>query len=307
MVTESNLPVGTTGEKLDTTKVTQTDSTPVHREVMVKGDPETLANLERVSPLGISRVNTVIGHAEIADGVDGWSVVHKFGKNDGVGGSPEPLCLGGIYRMPQVANATTLRVKAGNANDTAGGSGAREVTLIGLDETGAEVIEAVPTAGASAGAASTATFIRLYRAYVSASGTYPLAIGTNSQAAAIVIEKGAGSEDWMIIAATMAQSHVGAYTIPLGKTGYLNSWFATDDGNKDYDLMLFVRENILETAASYSGFRNMTHLVGIKDPFVPVFKVPEGPFPALTDIVWAARAGQATTVSIDFESLLKDV
>ena len=39
-VTEGNLPVGETGEKLDTTKVTQTDGSVVHREAVVVADPE---------------------------------------------------------------------------------------------------------------------------------------------------------------------------------------------------------------------------------------------------------------------------
>lgn len=247
-----------------------------------------------------------IKESVIADGNSEYTVVHKFGKNDGVGSSQEPLCLGGIYQMPQVANATTLRVKAGDANDAAGGTGAREITLIGMDETGAEITENVPTAGATAGAVSSTTFIRLNRFFVAKSGTYPTAIGTFSQAAAIVIENGSGGTDWGTIAATMGQSHVGAYAIPLGKTAYINSWFATVDGNKAYDLFLFVRENILEASAPFSGLRNMTHIVGLKEPIVPAFKAPEGPFPELTDVVWVATASQAAVVSIDFEVLLKN-
>jgi len=42
-VTEGAIDVGTTGEKLDTTKVTQTDETTAHREAVVLTDPETLA------------------------------------------------------------------------------------------------------------------------------------------------------------------------------------------------------------------------------------------------------------------------
>lgn len=237
--------------------------------------------------------------------VPGHTIVHKFGKNDAVTGVA-PLSLGGVYNMPLSASATTLRVKAGNANDTAAGSGAREITLQGLDETGALITEAVPTAGASAGAVSSTTFIRLFRAFVSASGTYPLAIGTNSTAAAVVIENGAGGTDWLTIAATMAQSHVGAYSIPLGKTGYIISWFTTVDSNKAFDLLMFIRENILESAAPFSGFRNMLHLVGLKNEFTPNFEGPAGAFPALTDIVFAAAAGMSATISIDFELLLID-
>ena len=93
----------------------------------------------------------------IASGrIPGLSVVHKFGRAS-VGTTYSPVTFGGVYNTPQVAGATTLRVKAGDANDTAAGTGAREVTLIGLDETGAEVTEAVATAGAAASATTTAS------------------------------------------------------------------------------------------------------------------------------------------------------
>ena len=73
---------------------------------------------------------------EVSKGnIAGHSLVHKFGKNEDVGATFEPLTIGGVYQTLQPAAATTLRVKAGNANDTAAGTGAREVTVQGLDET----------------------------------------------------------------------------------------------------------------------------------------------------------------------------
>ena len=236
-----------------------------------------------------------------------YSIVYKFGKNEAVGTTLVPVCFGGVYQMPQVANATTLRIKAGNANDTAAGTGAREITLIGMDETGAEITVLVATAGASASSNTTEKFLRLDRAYVSASGTYPTAINIDSQTATIVIENSAGSADWLTINAKMAQSHVAAYAIPLGKIGYINSIISAVDSNKAYDLHLFIRENILETAVPYSGFRIHAHIVGLQDPLVWNVKTPLGPFPALTDIVWAAKVGTGTAdISVDFEVLLKD-
>lgn len=104
-----------------------------------------------------------------------------------------------------------MRIKAGgNAADTAAGAGAREVTLIGLDASGNVVTEAIATNGISASSATTNSFIRLYRAYVSASGTYATA-AAGSHTAAIVIENSAGGTDWLTIDATsfpLAQSEV---------------------------------------------------------------------------------------------------
>ena len=100
------------------------------------------------------------------------TLVHKFGHNAAVGTSYEPISAGGIYRSPQVSGATAVRVKAGNVADTAAGLGAQAVTVQGLDETGALAEETLVTAGTSASAPGTITFIRIFRAFVSASGVY---------------------------------------------------------------------------------------------------------------------------------------
>jgi len=114
-------------------------------------------------------------------------VTHRFGMAT-VGTTFVPIADGLAYRTPQAGSATALRIKAGgNANDTAAGTGARSVRLTGLNATGVVVSETIATAGASASAATTATFIRLFDAEVVDSGTY----GTQdagSHAADIVID-----------------------------------------------------------------------------------------------------------------------
>ena len=132
----------------------------------------------------------------------GQKTVAKFGRNESVGTSFEPVALGGVYQTPQAASATTLRIKSGgDSNDTAAGSGARQVTLEGLDENFEEVSETVATNGASASSATTATFTRLYRVYVSESGTYAT-LAAGSHVGDIVIENGSGGTDWATISAT---------------------------------------------------------------------------------------------------------
>jgi len=104
--------------------------------------------------------------------IPGHSIINKFGKHEDVGYTFEPLAIHGIYNTPQPANAVTLRVKAGDVDDDAGGDGARLITLQGLDETGAEVTEDIAPNGTSSGIASTTTWIRMPRAFVAESGTY---------------------------------------------------------------------------------------------------------------------------------------
>lgn len=269
------------------------------------------AGSDIISPAGVVRSSVSIGQAEITEAADGYSIVHKFGRNASIGSAYVPICNGGIYRTPQVAGATKVRVKAGDANDTADGSGAREIIIQGLDATGAFATEALATAGASAGADSANTYIRVFRAWVSKSGTYVLTAATGSHVADIVIEKAAGSEDWLTISSATsidrAQTQIGCYTVPLGKTAFLNNFYTSVDANKAHDLILMQRPDILQTAAPYSGMRMVEEFIGLQDPIIPTFSVPDGPFPALTDLIWLGRisAGSAD-ISVDFEILLKD-
>ena len=197
-------------------------------------------------------------YTEVAKGnVPGHSIVHKFGQNNAVGTTFVPVTRGGVYHTLQVGAATTLRIKAGDANDTAAGSGAQEITLQGIDETGAEVTEALATAGTSASAATTTTFIRQPRAWVSKSGTYATSAAA-SHAAEIVVENGSGGTDWCTIGLngySRGQTEIGAYTIPVGYTGYLIGAFGFVDSSKITNLLFFKREGILKTSAPYDAMR----------------------------------------------------
>lgn len=234
--------------------------------------------------------------------------VHKFGRHEGIGTSFVPVAIGGIWRTPQVANATTLRVKAGNANDTALGTGAREITLEVLDETGALVTEAIPTAGESAGAASTVTAIRLNRAYVSESGSYATVAG-GSHAASIVVENGSGGTDWGTIvfedSTPRGQTEIGAYTVPLGNTAYISNLIVSGDSTKISEFLFYQRRDILQTAAPYSSMRVVVELGGVAGEEEVNTDIPLGPFPALTDLFFLGKSAAGTPeVDVDFEIIL---
>lgn len=253
--------------------------------------------------------------AEVAKGaVPGFSLVHKFGEGSAVGTTPVPLTQGKVYRTPQAASATTLRIKAGgNANNTAAGTGARAIFLEGLDATGAVITETLATAGASASASTSQSFMRLYRAYVSASGTYatPNSLSTGSMPvpSTIVIENTAGTEDWLTISASTvpnAQSEVGCYTVPLGKTAYLLDFALTVDSAKSASIWLFKRNNILQSAAPYEAMRVVKEYEGVSGSLDRVFRAPER-FDALTDIIWAGKFPSSTgEISVEFTLLLED-
>ncbi len=265
-----------------------------------------------ISKPGPMRFTGLAGLNITAGRIGGTTVVHKFGANIAIPTTFKPVARGGIYPMVQVGGAVTMRVKAGNTNDTAAGSGARSVTIEGLDETGAAVSETVATAGTSASSATSATFIRVFRAYVATAGTYATVSGatSGSQAADIVIEDGAGAGDWATIPLHvfgMAQTTIGCYSVPLGKKAYVESILLQADSTKAVDFMFYTRANILQTAVPYSPLRMMFGAFGVADKVTLQPKTPIGPHAALTDLIFMARVGATTgTGAVDFEIILED-
>lgn len=240
----------------------------------------------------------------------GHTVIHKFGHNHDVGTSFVPVTAGGKWPTPQVGSETALRIKAGgHADDTAAGTGAQEVTIYGISPTGAEIEEAIATSGASASSATTLEFLRVTRAIVTKSGTYATATA-NSHAAAIVIENAAGGTDWMTIdfrdSVGNAQSQIGIFTVPLGKTAYVTQLQIDVDSTKTVDILGMSRSGILDTAAPYEPRRVLAEFIGVTGSLVDHFEYPFGPFPELTDFGFMAKSAGSASVSVDYIIVLID-
>lgn len=236
----------------------------------------------------------------------GYSTVHKFGKHESVGATYKPLAIGGVYNTPQVSGAVALRVKAGDANDSPSGSGARKIFVQGVDDTGAEVTDTLNTNGASSGSAGSTLFLRTYRSYITESGTYGTA-SAGSHAANIVIETAAAAE-WLTVDVTdfpKSQSQIGVYTVPLGKKAYLFEYELTTDSNKAVDFLLFKRENILQTTPPYAAMRCVREHVGIQGHYDGAFKGGQV-FDELTDIGWMVKAASSAVATADFEIVVVD-
>ena len=236
--------------------------------------------------------------------VPGYSVVHKFGRNDAVpNGTWAFVDLLGHTAWPLSA-ASTVRVKAGNAADAAAGAGAREVAVQGIvDSTFLEETEVLVPNGASAGVAGSKSFWRVHRAWVSEVGTYG---GANT--GDVVIENSAGGTDLIQIGADEGQSQFAGFTVPEGKTGYLASVAVTVDGSQPADLRCFVRQAIdVTSGAGMQAKRLKLFWDGISAPFSFGPKSPAASVPEKSDIWFEARAGAGgSAVSVDFELLIVD-
>lgn len=246
-----------------------------------------------MSYLGLSDYYKAVAAGE----VPGAEIVNKFGRAS-IGTTFAPVCYGGVYRMLQPAAATTLRVKAGNASDTAAGTGARSVTIEGINASGNLVTDTLTTAGATASAVSSNSYIRLLRFWVASSGTYATT-AAGSHVGDIVIENGAGGTDWGTIQASdfpRGQSEIAMYAVPNGKTAYLLSYSLVVDSTKTADFILLHRKSILDAAAPYDAGRTVLDFTGMNRNVARNFPAPVGPFPANTDIGWLAKVSSATSL-----------
>lgn len=228
----------------------------------------------------------------------------RFGRNTAIGSVYTPVTRSGFYRTPQATAAVALRVKAGgNVNDTALGSGAREVTLVGLNASGNVITESLVTAGASASETTSQTFIRLTKAFISKSGTYATQTA-GTQAGTITIENAAGGEDWAMISdgsLGKAVSEMAVYTTPRNTAAAIFNVTVSSDSDKKANIVMFKRENILETAAPYSPMSLVVEYPqssGLVDmPFDPPLY-----FPPLCDFGFLASVAASTVdVSIGFD------
>lgn len=242
---------------------------------------------------------------DISRGIaSGCRVLNHFGRNTAIASTFTPVTRSGFYRTPQVSGATALRVKAGgNANDTANGSGARAVTLIGLNAAGELISETIATAGASASASTSKSFIRLMDAFVASSGTYATQANP-SHVGNITIEDAAGTGDWALISDgsfPRGDSEIGAYTVPKGRSAYVQTIRLGSSADKKANIILFKRSGILETVAPYSGMVLVAEFPEVSGSLQVDYDPPLA-FPELTDFGFMASVSASTvdvTVSFD--------
>ena len=104
--------------------------------------------------------------------VPGHAIYHKFGRNPNIpDGSWEFVSnLSGQIQLLQTPSQVRLDGSAGS--DSAAGSGAREVTIEGIDDNLDLVTEALATNGSGQSSPSVNSYWRVFRAFVSECGTY---------------------------------------------------------------------------------------------------------------------------------------
>jgi len=234
----------------------------------------------------------------------GFGLVHKFGRNADVDQAWEDIWItGGEYAWP--TTASTLEVISNSANDTAAGTGARSITIEGLDSDWNPISETIATAGLSASTATTAKFLRVNRCYVATCGEYAtLSKGLNKGDIILRISSAGATQATIDFVTPMGtgQSEVARYSVAAKSRAYIASIFMQVDGIKVSDIAILVRENGDTIAAPFAPRRVRQYFPGVVgvESYRPT--VPLGPYPAKSDIWFAANAAAVNTeVAIEFE------
>jgi len=163
------------------------------------------------------------------------------------------------------------------------------------------------TNGTTAVALST-DLTRLYRWYVSSSGTYATQTAGSHAGTLTIRASGAGATWSQIIASpfSIGQSQIGVYTIPSGYTANLLSKNIFTDTNKTADIYFYQRPNADDVSSPYSGtMRLVEREVGVSGGFNLKTRSPKGSFVGPCDVGFMGKVSSGTAeVSCEFELLI---
>jgi hypothetical protein len=157
---------------------------------------------------------------EIARGnVLGASVVHKFGRIDGVNttAAEDIWDWGGSYNFP--TEACVVDIQSSSSSDGGSNGGARSVEIFGLATDFTEQEETVSIDGQDT-VSSIGSYIRLHRMVVRTAGSLGECAGD-----IVATHTGTGSAVAQI-SQGFNQTLMAIYTVPASRTGYLINWKA---------------------------------------------------------------------------------
>ena len=170
---------------------------------------------------------------QVARGQIAWHYdVHKFGFNPDIDDSLETVwAQGGLYSY--LAAATQLSVSSSSTDDTSAGTGARTVTLFGLNASYSEISETVTLNGQTA-VTTTNSYLRIFRMVVNSAGSG----GENAgviYAGTGTVTSGVPANKYATIAIGDNQTLMAIWTVPANHTAYLlqtDVTVATTQNNK---------------------------------------------------------------------------
>lgn len=181
-----------------------------------------------------------------------YSMQQKFGFNDDINGTFEDIWSTG-GNMTYLTSASTMTVTS-TGNDTVGGTGARYITIEGLDGDYKEISERVELDSTTPQVTSQ-SFLRVQRAYVQEVGT----LGQNENLISITATTGGSVQ--ADIEAGDGQTEKTHYTVPAGYKAYVYQWLSSGSRGEDIELQFRFRlpNESWRIAHRVYIFENSTH------------------------------------------------
>jgi len=244
--------------------------------------------------------------------ISGYTSIHKYGRNGDVGSSTfEDIWeTGDLYTWPQ--SASTLYVVSDDPADNPSGNGAREIFISGLDANWNEISEAVATNGTSNSSATSNSFIRVNRAYVSAVGIYAgTSLGSNI--GRVQIKRSADNQTQATIGLEtgvntigLGQTQLARYTVPNNKTALVLQGSANVASSKTAAVIFLARANADNISGDMDAKRVGFEIDELSGSYIRTFSAPLK-FGEKTDI-WVAAKGsaQGTKIEAQFDMLIVD-
>jgi hypothetical protein len=234
--------------------------------------------------------------------VNGWTTNRKFGTNALVGTTLEPIWAASIGTLPFLESAGTLSISSADDDDRSGGTGARTLTIFGLDDSFASLSEVVTLDGGTV-VVSANSYCRVFRAFVSEIGTYG---GANEGLITVV-----ASTDGRLMAtvsAGEAQTQQAIFTTSATQTAYVSRVFAGVESGKTVNIDLLTRESADVTSGP--GMQAVRHRMPVTGLVAGLHEITfDAPLviPPKTD-VWLVGAVDVTAaaVSADFDMTIED-
>lgn len=156
--------------------------------------------------------------------IPGHSAISVFGYNPDVDTAEESIWPdGGTVPHPTVASV--LKISSSSADDTSAGTGARTVTIVGLDGSYNQVSESITLNGQTA-VNTTNSYLYVNEFYVASTGSGGANAG-NINAGTGVVTAGVPAVLYDIIATGYNNRTTAHYCVPAGYTGYLTTGVIT--------------------------------------------------------------------------------
>jgi len=238
---------------------------------------------------------------KVAQGMEGHSFVHKFGRNKNSVATFETVWSeGGVYSY--ASSATVMRISSDSANDATAGVGALTVEIQGLDNDYVSQSETIALSGTTP-VTLTNSYLRVFRMIVKSAGA------SASNSGKIYLWDNGGTQGsgipttttniFATIDTATAQTLMAIYTVPASTTGYLIDTYGSVDKGKDMQLEMFRRPQgevfqLKESITLYENFGKIEHKLPI-------------PISEKTDIeVRASSSASSANVNAGFDLLLVD-